>query len=86
MEQMSQEHRWSAGIATAEASRHCRARKRSHRKCIYPIFMAALMDLGCKRFLVSPVVCVQAHRKQGFASEAVSPFPQRSNNLNLRGC
>lgn len=40
---------------------------------------AALMDLGCKRFLVSPVVCVLAeHKQDGFVRHGSSPRNQFS--------
>lgn len=92
MEQMSQEHtRSAAAITTAEAS----VTAVPGREVIESVFIqyscAALMDLRCKRFLVSAVVCVHAQHKQGSVVRlqlrlGISfPFPERSNNLNLRG-
>lgn len=58
MEKMSQEHtRSSAAITTERPSLPCQESQLIQRGFIQ-YSCAALMDLRCKRFLVSPVVCV----------------------------
>lgn len=84
MEQMSQEHtRSAAAITTAEASLTAVPGKEVIESVFIQYSCAALMELWCKRFLVSAVVCVHAqHKQRGAARHRLRlgsrfPFPER---------